>query len=175
MGMKTLLGAVLRQPSVERMRKNHGLEHATIHVLSERLRGVGMAGCSDRHGFTLYGNVSTEVVTNACARALQRLRSGDRRLAIHPYCGTNFVIMAVLASVVAVLALLGAGRGWRARLARLPLLICLMTAALIFSQPLGLVIQRDVTTSGDPGDMEIVSIKRSRLGRFTLHRVETCG
>ncbi len=173
--MKMLLGAGLRQPSVERMRKNHGLEHATIHVLSECLRRVSMAGRSDRHGFTLYGNVSTEVLTNACERALKRLRSGERGLAIHPYCGTNFVTTGVLASVVAALALLGAGRGWRASLARLPLLICLMTAALIFSQPLGQVIQRDVTTSGDPGELEIVSIKRRRLGRFTLHRVETCG
>ena len=175
MGMKPLLGTVLAKPAVERVRKNHGLEHATIHVLGERARRGGMAGRSDRHGFTLYGDVPTEVLADACEWALQRLRAGERGLAIHPYCGTNFVTAGVLSSVVAALALLGAGRGWRARLARLPRLISLMTAALILSQPLGLAIQRDVTTSGDPGGLQIVSIKRRRIGALTFHRVETRG
>ncbi len=175
MGMKTLLDAVLAKPTVERVRKNHGLEHATIHVLGERARRGGMAGRSDRHGFTLYGDVPTEVLADACERALQRLRAGERGLAIHPYCGTNFVTAGVLSSVVAALALRGAGRGWRARLARLPLLISLMTAALILSQPLGMAIQRDVTTSGDLGDLQIVSIKRRRIGALAFHRVETRG
>ena len=175
MGMKTLLGTVLAKPAVERVRKNHGLEHATIHVLGERARRGGMAGRSDRHGFTLYGDVPTEVLADACEWALQRLRAGERGLAIHPYCGTNFVTAGVLSSVVAALALLGAGRGWRARLARLPRLISLMTAALILAQPLGLAIQRDVTTSGDPGGLQIVSIKRRRIGALTFHRVETRG
>ncbi len=175
MGMKTLLGDVLAKPGVERVRKNHGLEHATIHVLGERARRGGMAGRSDRHGFTLYGDVPTEVLADACEWALQRLRAGERGLAIHPYCGTNFVTAGVLSSVVAALALLGAGRGWRARLARLPRLISLMTAALILAQPLGLAIQRDVTTSGDLGGLQIVSIKRRRIGALTFHRVETRG
>ncbi len=132
MGMKTLLGDVLAKPGVERVRKNHGLEHATIHVLGERARRGGMAGRSDRHGFTLYGDVPTEVLADACEWALQRL-------------------------------------------ARLPRLISLMTAALILAQPLGLAIQRDVTTSGDPGGLQIVSIKRRRIGALTFHRVETRG
>ena len=173
--MKTLLGAVLAKRVVESVRKNHGLEHATIHVLGERARRVGVAGRADRHGFTVYGEVPTEVLANACERALERLRAGERALAIHPYCGTNVVTAGVLASLVAVLALVGAGRGWRARLARLPWLISLMTGTLIISQPLGLAIQRDVTTSADLGGLEIVSIKRHRIGVFTLHRVETRG
>ena len=176
MGMKTLLDTMLAKPAVKRVRKNHGLEHATIHVLGERVqRHGGMVGRSDRHGFTLYGDVPTKILADACELALQRLRAGERGLAIHPYCGTNFVTAGVLSSVVAALALLGAGRGWRARLARLPLLISLMTAALILSQPLGLAIQRDVTTSGDPGDLQIVSIKRYRIGALAFHRVETRG
>ena len=175
MGMKTLLGVVLAKPTVDRVRKNHGLEHATIHVLGEHTRQGAMAGRSDRHGFTIYGDVSTDVLTKACGRALHRLQAGESGLAIHPYCGTNFVSAGVVASVVAMLALLGAGRSWRARLARLPLLISLMTVALILSQPLGLAIQRDVTTSGNPGALEIISIKRRRFGKFSLHRIETRG
>jgi len=175
MGMKTRLGAVLATPTVERVRKNHGLEHATIHVLGERACRGGVAGRADRNGFTLYGDVPTEVLTKACERALKRLRSGERGLAIHPYCGTNFVTAGVLASMVAALAVPDMKRGWRARLGRLPLLISLITAALIFSHPLGLAIQRDVTTSADPGALEVVSVKRRRIGAFTLHRVETRG
>lgn len=173
--MKTRLGAVLLRSAVERVRKNHGLEHATIHVLGERTRRGGVAGRADHHGFTLYGDVPTEVLTRACGRALKRLRSGERELAVHPYCGTNFVISGVLASILAVLTLVGMERGWRARLARLPLLISLITAALILSQPLGMAIQRDVTTSADPGALEIVSVTRRRIGAVTLHRVETRG
>ena len=166
---------MLAKPAFERVRKNHGLEHATIHVLGERAHRGGIAGRSDRHGFTLYGDVPTEVLTDACQSALQRLRTGECRLAIHPYCGTNFVTAGMFASLVAVMALLGSERGWRGRIVRLPLLIILMTAALILSQPLGLAIQRDVTTSGDPGALEIISIKRHRFGKFSLHRIETRG
>ena len=173
--MNTLLGAVLYHPSVQRIRQNHGLEHATIHVLNECLRRGGIAGRSDRHGFTVYGNVSTELLSSACDRALQRLRAGERDLAIHPYCGTNLVTTSVLASLVAAVSLSGAGSCWRNRFARMPLLMCLMVATLFFSQPLGLVIQRGLTTSGDPGALEIVSIQRRRLGRMILHRIETCG
>ncbi len=173
MGMNTLVSAVLAKPAVERVRRNHGLEHATIHMIGADVRRGGMAGRSDHHGFTLYGDVPTDVLADACERALQRLRSGERGLAIHPYCGTNFVTAGLLASLVAVVTVFSTGSSWRTRLARFPLLISLMTGALILSQPLGMAIQRSVTTSADPGDMKIVSIKRRRIGALTFHRVDT--
>lgn len=173
MGMNTLVSAVLAKPAVERVRRNHGLEHATIHLIGADVRRGGLTGRSDHRGFTLYGDVPTEVLADACERALQRLRSGEPGLAIHPYCGTNFVTAGLLASLVAVLTLFGTGRSWRTRLARFPLLISLVTGALILSQPLGIAIQRNVTTSADLGDMEIVSIKRRRIGGFTFHRIDT--
>ena len=169
-----MLGVVLAKFSVERIRKNHGLEHATIQVIGERAR-TRLVGRSDRRGFSLYGDVPTEVIVDACDRAIQRLGSGERSLAVHPYCGTNFVIAGVLASVVSMLAILGSGYSWRARLARLPLLIIMITGVLILSQPLGMAIQRGVTTSYYMGDLEVVSIKRRRIGFFTVHRVETRG
>jgi hypothetical protein len=47
--------------------------------------------------------------------------------------------------------------------------------ALIISQPLGLRIQREITTSGIPGSLEIVSIERKDRGRMKIHRVSTRG
>ena len=169
-----MLDEVLAKLSVGSIRKNHGLEHATIQVLGERAR-TRLAGRADRRGFTLYGDVPTEVIVDACDRAIQRLGAGERSLAVHPYCGTNFVTAGVLASIVSMLTILGSGYSWRARLARLPLMIIMITGALILSQPLGMAIQRGATTSSYMGDLEIVSIKRRRIGVFTVHRVETRG
>ena len=51
---------------------------------------------------------------------------------------------------------------WRERLERLPLVAVFATVALILAQPLGLTIQRDITTSGDMGALEIVSIEETK-------------
>lgn len=165
----------LRVPLVERVRKNHGLEHATIHILSARRPRTSLAGRSDHRGFALFGDVPTEAVTEAAQSALQRLKAGEYHLAVHPNCGTNFVTAGMLVGVVAFLASLGPGRNWRTRLERLPLLIGAATLALVFAQPLGMALQREVTTTALLGDLEIVSITRHQTGRWTMHRVDTRG
>ena len=67
----------------------------------------------------------------------------------------------------------GAGSKRSALLERLPLAILLSTVALIASRPLGMRLQERVTTSGDPGDLQIVEIRQSRRGDLVMHRVET--
>ena len=39
----------------------------------------------------------------------------------------------------------------------------LVMVALIFSQPLGLSLQKYITTDGDPADLEVISITRSTM------------
>lgn len=112
----------------------------------------------------------------ASQEALNRLRQGDSYLAIHPNCGTNLITAGMLAGSAAFLSLIGIGKSsWRDRLNRLPLAIIGTTVALILAQPLGMAAQRRLTTSGNPGDLEIVSVRRIRATRPALHRVLTRG
>ena len=88
---------------VSRIKRNHGLEHATIHVLSEGHKRFSAQGNSDHRGFHLniYGDVTEEEVAAAVAEAHRRLRAGERQLAVHPNCGTVLVTTAVLATLAA--------------------------------------------------------------------------
>ena len=61
-------------PMITRIQRNHGLEHATIHILSRRNGNLSLVGRSDWHGFTLYGPVDTSEVKHAAHEALRRLR-----------------------------------------------------------------------------------------------------
>ena len=89
--------------TINRIRRNHGLEHATIHVLSEGHKRFSAQGNSDHRGFHLniYGDVTEEEVAAAVAEAHRRLRAGERHLAVHPNCGTVLVTTAMLATLAA--------------------------------------------------------------------------
>lgn len=168
------LSRLLAIPAVDRTRRNHGLEHATITLLSQKYRGVSLVGRSTPNGFYLYGDIGTDAVVEAAQSALARMRAGERHLAIHPNCGTNFVTAGVAAALAAFLGFLGA-RNWRDRAERLPIVAAFATLALILAQPLGLTLQRDVTTSGDMGALEIVSVERRMQGGLLAHVVTTRG
>src|SRR3990172_5576397 len=90
------LQSMLDIPFVRRTRRNHGLEHATIHLLSHKIKDLRMVGRSDSNGFWLVGDVSPEDVTAAVNSALSRMRGGEHNLAVHPNCGTNLVVIATL-------------------------------------------------------------------------------
>ena len=164
----------LTLPTVLHIRRNHALEHATIHLLSARHPRVSLVGRSDAAGFYLLGNVPTLSVDEAVHEALARLRAGEYALAIHPQCGTNLLTSALLASAGSFLALAGGRQQtWRDRLDRLPMAIVTAVLGLIVAQPLGTAIQRKVTTSGDIGTLDVVSVRRLRAGHAALHRVLT--
>ena len=167
--------SVLETPVISRVRRNHGLEHATLHVLSERNPRVSVAGHSNIRGFWILGEVSSEEVQSAVQEALHRLQNGEHKLAVHPNCGTNIVTSGVFAGVAGALAMLGAGKRLRDKLERIPLAATLATLALILAQPLGLLLQERVTTSGIPGSLKVVEIVPTKRGRLTAHRVVTEG
>jgi hypothetical protein len=171
----SLLHSFLNIPAISRVRRNHGLEHATLHILSQRFLGISLAGHSNTKGFWLLGEVSTEAIQEAVEEALRRLRAGERRLAVHPNCGTNFVTAGALAGVTGALAMSGAGKRWHEKLDRLALAASLATLMLIVSQPLALLLQAHITTSGEPGDLQVVEILCVQRGRVTAHRIITRG
>lgn len=159
----------------DRIRRNHGLEHATLHILGQRFPGLPIAGHSDQRGFWILGNLPMETVSSAVNEALQRLRAGQSRLAVHPNCGTNFATSGIFAGTAAWIALAGSGNRFRDRLERLPLAALLATLALVFSKPLGMLIQERLTTSANPGDLQIHEIRLSQRGGMNAFRVITRG
>jgi len=164
----------LSLPALSRIRRNHGLEHATINVLSERFPNTTLIGRTDRQGFYLYGQVPTEALRQAVDEALARLRGGEHSLAIHPNCGTNLVTSGILTGMASFFSLFGSkDEGWRERLERLPLAIAVSTLALIISQPIGRAAQQHLTTQPDPGPLEVLSVHSLRSDRVKIHRVLT--
>ncbi len=172
--------APLLQTSIMRQtRRNHGLEHATVHILSARIPHLSMAGRSDAGGFVLLGEAKTEQVTAAANEALRRMKRGEHDLAIHPNCGTNMVTTALLVSVAALIGVAGAQRAklWD----RLSVVFTLVIMALFFAPSLGLQLQKHITTDGELGDLEIVTIRRSTIQLpfaaqpLVVHRVTTRG
>lgn len=172
--MFRLLRELLDRPLIRRIRRNHGLEHATIHVLSSRFPRRAIAGRADAQGFFILGNLSSEAIAQAAQDALRRMQQGEAHLAIHPNCGTNFLMAGLLAALGSYAALLGGdGQRWRDRLARLPLAILAGVAALLVAQPLGTAAQRHLTTHSDMQTLEIVAVHRLHRGRRVIHRVLT--
>ncbi len=163
------------QSIIERIRRNHGLEHATLHVLAERLPRRSMAGYSDWRGFWILGELSLDDLYAAVQEAQTRLQNGQAELAVHPNCGTNFVVSGSLAGLGAVLALFGVGRRKRDWLERLPLVASLATLALILAQPLGFLLQERLTTSPDGGSMQVLEITAGRQGTMPSFRILTRG
>lgn len=176
-----LAAPILNFPIIRRIRRNHGLEHATIHILSRSVKNLSMAGRSTAGGFYLYGNVSTGEIESAVFEALDRMRNGEHRLAIHPNCGTGLVTAGVMTSLATLAGTSGMRGGPWERLSRLPTVVLLSTASLVLSQPLGLALQQHFTTLGKPGDTRVVSITRSEFPipiagqRLTVHYVRTTG
>jgi hypothetical protein len=159
---------LLEYPLILSTRRNHGLEHATIHVLSAAKPGRPLAGRSTPFGFYLYGDVGDEEVQTAVHDARNRMLHGEQRLAIHPGCGTNYLVSGAAASL-GILSVLSIGDR-KARWSRWPDAMIAATLALIVAQPLGPKLQEYITTCGDMGDLEIVAVRR--LGP-KAHYVET--
>jgi hypothetical protein len=173
-----LADPVLNIDFVRRTRRNHGLEHATVHVLSGRIKNLSIAGRSDSGGFWLMGNVETSEVESAANEALTRMQNGEHQLAVHPNCGTGLVTTGVMATMAGMIGSIGVKRGVSDYMARIPTVTLLTIGAIILSQPLGLKLQEHFTTLGDPGDLRILDIKREETtgpfgGKMIMHRVNT--
>jgi hypothetical protein len=171
----SIFDPILNVPIISRIRRNHGLEHAALHVLSKRHPGKKLGGHSNFKGFWLVGDLTDAEVSEGVHEALRRLKGGEVNLAVHPNCGTNFATAGSLAGLAGVMGMWGVGSRKRDKLERLPLVAAFATLALIFAQPLGLRVQKHVTSSGEPGGLEIVEITPSQRGSLKAHRVLTRG
>ena len=171
----SLLEDILSGQLLSRVRRNHGLEHATLNILSRQYPQTNLAGHSDNDGFWIVGNLPTEVVEAAARQGLERITAGEQGLVIHANCGTNFVAAGAAAGLAAWIGMLGSGRRMTQKLERLPLVISMATVALILAQPLGFILQARVTTSSQPGGLRIVRVFPNMQGQIKTHRVLTQG
>jgi hypothetical protein len=169
------LNSLLSLGPVSHVRRNHALEHATLQVLARTDPFLRLAGYSNLGGFWIVGEISTDMLAAAVLEAVARLRAGEIGLAIHPNCGTNFVATGFLAGIAGWMGMLGIGSGFRRKLERLPVIIGLVTLAIILANPLGPLLQAKVTTQPDIGSLEVVRIERGMRQQVPIHRVVTKG
>ncbi len=160
---------ILQAPLVRQTRRNHALEHATIHILSARFPNHSLAGHSNPTGFFILGDLPTEHIREAVSEALKRLQNGESGLAIHPGCGTNYIVSGGLAALFAFWGMSGTKNN-RQRWERFPLLVMLSALAFMVGQQLGPVLQKQITTEPNPGELTILDI--SPVAK-NIHRVTT--
>lgn len=156
---------------ISRIRRNHGLEHATIHVLSETHRNFSAQGNSNHRGFYLniYGDVSDANILAAVETAYRRMQAGESHLAVHPNCGTALLTTATMCTLAAQAAFgveqrrqgrAGNVSSWAVFSNGLPSAILASALALIVSRPVGLYLQKEFTTDGNLGDLQLVGVRR---------------
>lgn len=159
---------ILDLPLILETRRNHALEHATLHILAHKYK-TSMAGHSNPTGFFLLGDVQLEDVATAATQAMTRLKAGESGLAVHEGCGTNLVASALLPATFAWAPLRGArSTFWRVWL--IPIAIVFAVFGYFLSKPLGPWLQKYITTEADLGDMRITEVLVIRKG---VHRVIT--
>lgn len=149
---------VLAFAPIRKIRRNHGLEHATVHMMQRKVKDLRVSGWSTPFGFILLHNASADVTADAAADALKRMKKGDAALAVHPNCGTNLLTTGVLTTLVGLVFM-------RRRMTgpRLNATLFWMIVAVMMGQPLGMQLQKYFTTDGDPGEMVIKDIFTSEI------------
>ena len=154
----------------EKVRRNHGLEHAAITLMLPHARQSRVvAGYSLPGGFLVLGDFETEQVERFAQEGLERMQQGQADLAVSPFCGTNIVVAAALATLGAVVALRFGGFGLRG----LNRAFSNATLALVASRPIGRFVQERYTTSADVGGASIERVTRHQVGGLTVHWVAT--
>jgi hypothetical protein len=129
---------------------------------------VRLAGISFAAGFFVFGDLPTEAILPAAQEALTLLRTTSPELAIHERCGTNLAVSGLLTGLSAMTV---------ARMRR-PFntfnnVILASTAALILARPLGLTVQRYVTTQTPNESMTIEKVTPMKLFGSPAHFVST--
>ncbi len=158
---------ILETAPISIVRRNHGIEHATVHILTARDPSTQLIGRADTTGFNIYGNIPTDALVSAAHEALARLQSGESALAVHPRCGTNLLVAGLLTAVAAALAL-----GRKPSIRKIPDVILATTFAAFIAQPLGMTLQERVTTSPDAIGARIVGVRQLPMGQIKAQHVD---
>jgi hypothetical protein len=154
-----LLGGAVKQ--------NHALEHATIVMLEKKL-DVRLSGVSTAVGFFIFGEVPTEEILPMAQEALNVLRTTNPELAINPRCGTNLAVAGVLTGLSAMTV-----ARMRRPFGNANNVITASTAALVLARPVGLTVQRYITTQTPNASMRVVKVTPMTVLGSPAHFVHT--
>ena len=148
------IGTFSAEKTIAQIRKNHALEHAVVHVLEKKFSHCALAGYSINKGFWVIGKLAIQDVQEAVDAAYARLA--------HEGCGTNLAATGLAVSLGSLLTMAGT-RSEKERLSRLSSLILVTTACLQLSKPLGVMLQRNVTTDPDMTGLSIRGIDAGEI------------
>ncbi len=158
---------------IERIRRNHALEHATIHMLEAGEPRMRAGGRAAHNGFYLFGDLPDETaILAATEQAIHRMGNGQHDLAVHPRCGTNLVTTSVLTGAFALAGALAMGRRspWYVQL---PSAILGAMVGALLAQPLGPVMQAKVTTSPRVRGAKVTAIRPGEFAGVKTQFIET--
>lgn len=159
-------------PFLAQVRRNHALEHATVHMLTRRVPRLKIAGYSIHAGFFVLGELETAQLEAAADEGLRRLRRGEHQWAIHPNCGTSLLTSGLMVAVSALLASRFTRRREELPM-RLPTTILFSMVAMLLARPLGINLQRDITTEATMGGLRITGVHRLISTPIIVHWVST--
>lgn len=155
-----LLGGAVKQ--------NHALEHATIVLLAKKFPEARLSGISFAAGFFVFGEIPTEAILPTAEEALQLLRTTQPELAVNERCGTNLAVAGMLTGLSSM-----AVAKMRRPYSTANNVILASTAALILARPLGLLVQRYITTQTPNSSMRILGVKPMTVMNAPAHFVST--
>ena len=164
---------VLEINPVWKVRSNHALEHATLHVLSAKVTGARVSGLSDAGGFWLLGDVPTDLVFESAREALKRMQTGETDLATHENCGSNLVPSILASGGLAWIAMAGAGKDFRKKAMRFPLAVLLALIGFEAAKPAGLILQEKAVSTDHLDSMLVREIRCYKPYGLVIHRVTT--
>lgn len=139
------------------VRRNHGLEHATVAVLFARQGPQRLAGRASGNGFFILGNVDAGVLESCAHEALSRIQRGESNLVVSPMCGTNLIVTGGVCALATMVSLTLSRE--KKTPGRLGDAVSASTMGALAAQPLGRLVQEHITTMADHGDTEIVRIR----------------
>ncbi len=158
---------------LNKIRRNHALEHATITLLSRKYVGAQLMGLSGPKGFVLYTDLTAQEVYPMVKEALQRLQRGQSALAIHPNCGTNLVATALLTTTATAIGLRSRKEKLDERIERLLQLVLVNALLLVLAKPMGTWLQAHLTVDTDVKGVEIASMLTRYQGGMQRIEVHT--
>ncbi|RJQ41330.1 MAG: hypothetical protein C4545_06910 [Anaerolineaceae bacterium] len=158
---------------VWKVRSNHALEHATLHVLSTEVTRARVSGLSDAGGFWLLGEVPTALVFESARGALERMKAGDTGLAMHDNCGSNLVPSIMVSGGLAWLAMAGTGNSLRKKAVRFPIAVLLALVGFEAAKPIGPLLQEKTTSTDHVDSMVVREVRCYKPYGLVIHRVTT--
>lgn len=157
---------------ISHIRKNHAMEHATIHILTKSHPNISFAGYSLIRGFWIMGNIELQEVQKAAELAYARLKNGAQHLAVHPNCGTNLAVTGLCTAAASSLALMGEPDD-DSGFSRFSALLSAGLVGALISRPLGPKVQKYITTDADMRGLSIVGINSRSLRGQPVYFIET--